>query len=103
MNRKNVFFPAEQHTQKATQEEMLVPTRVQKNKQGIVLGPIIGILTVRRRGRPSFRGNRANADVRSISGSIRNCGSRMLPVVLAVVARPPIGLIATFQKGLPND
>lgn len=86
MNRKNVFFPAEQHTQKATQEEMLVPTRVQKNKQGIVLGPIIGILTVRRRGRPSFRGNRAN--FRDIIEMGRRLG-------LTVVVFTPDGLISS--------
>lgn len=40
--------------------DTLVPVRVQKNKQGIVLGPIIGILTVKRKGTDTFRGNRAN-------------------------------------------
>jgi len=40
--------------------ETLVPIRIRKNNQGIVLGPIIGILTVRRKSTGSFRGNRAN-------------------------------------------
>lgn len=41
-------------------EDTLLPVRVSKNKQGIVLGPIIGILTVKRPGATTFRGNRAN-------------------------------------------
>jgi hypothetical protein len=51
-----LFLPVAQEGQGDT----LVPVRVQKNKQGIVLGPIVGILTVRRKGTDSFRGNRAN-------------------------------------------
>ncbi|MGZ4113197.1 MAG: YheC/YheD family endospore coat-associated protein [Tumebacillaceae bacterium] len=51
-----LFLPVAQEGQGDT----LVPVRVQKNKQGIVLGPIVGILTVLRKGTNSFRGNRAN-------------------------------------------
>jgi hypothetical protein len=41
-------------------DDVVIPVRVQKNKQGILLGPIIGILTVRRAGTNAFRGNREN-------------------------------------------
>lgn len=40
--------------------DLLVPVRVQKTRHGIVLGPIIGILTVKRNSIGGFRGNKAN-------------------------------------------
>ncbi|ARU62565.1 hypothetical protein CBW65_17535 [Tumebacillus avium] len=40
--------------------DILVPVRVQKTRHGIVLGPIIGILTVKRSSIGGFRGNKAN-------------------------------------------
>jgi hypothetical protein len=43
-----------------SRDDTLLPIRVKKSKQGIVLGPIIGILTVQRFGTGTFRGNRAN-------------------------------------------
>ncbi|MGB8956178.1 MAG: YheC/YheD family protein [Tumebacillaceae bacterium] len=85
-NATPVILPVEPHTQNTPQKEMLVPIRVQKNKQGIVLGPIIGILTVQRRGRPSFRGNRSN--FRDIIEMGRRLG-------LTVVVFTPEGLISS--------
>lgn len=51
---------AESSLQQADERDTLIPIRVQKNKQDIVLGPIVGILTVLRRGTDTFRGNKNN-------------------------------------------
>ncbi|PWK15519.1 YheC/YheD family protein [Tumebacillus permanentifrigoris] len=56
-----IILPVVSNPRHATTErDVLIPVGVQKNKQGILLGPIIGILTVRRIGTNTFRGNRDN-------------------------------------------
>lgn len=57
-----VILPVEPHWRTSfTGRDILIPVRVKKNKQGIVLGPMVGILTVRRPGKgDGFRGNKPN-------------------------------------------
>ncbi|HEU4965388.1 MAG TPA: YheC/YheD family protein [Bacilli bacterium] len=57
-----IILPVEPHWRaRFSTRDVLVPVRVNKNKHGIVLGPIVGILTVKRPGQASgFRGNKAN-------------------------------------------
>ena len=87
-NASPVILPVEHHWRKSEEGETLVPIRVQKSKQGIVLGPVIGILTVGRRGTPPFRGNRSN--FRDIMEMGRRLG-------LTVVVFTPEGLISSEQ------
>lgn len=91
MNRKNVNYSFRgrtdaPHAQTASQKEVLVPVRMQNNRHDIMLGPIIGILTVRRRGTPAFRGNRSN--FRDIIEMGRRLG-------MTVVVFTPDGLISS--------
>jgi len=64
-------------------DDILLPIRVQKNKQGIVLGPILAILTMGRQDTGTFGGNRSNFI------DIIKMGQRM---GLAVVVVTPEGL-----------
>lgn len=53
-----VILPVVKHGQEGG--DLLVPISVEKNKQGIVLGPVIAILTVKKPGTATFRGNKPN-------------------------------------------
>jgi hypothetical protein len=56
-----VILPVEPNWRRArSPRDILVPIRVKKTRHDIVLGPIVGILTVMKKGTDTFRGNRAN-------------------------------------------
>jgi hypothetical protein len=59
-NSDPIVLPVKPYEKRRDQSNSLVPIAVQKSKEGIVLGPIVGILTVRRQETGTFRGNKAN-------------------------------------------